>query len=100
MKASFLRASSILLSIFLTLGFIVVGCKKEIPPPQELTAKEKEFLSAPDVVTCELEKIKISKLDLPDGPMTTNFSTIWISITDISSNKPKSPSQIGHSRSY
>ena len=73
MKASFLKASFILLSVILTLGFIVGGCKKETPPPQELTAKEKQFLSAPDVTTCKLEKIKISKLHLPDGPMATNF---------------------------
>lgn len=73
MKASFLKPSSILLSVILVPSFVLTGCKKETPPPQELTAKEKQFLSAPDAVTCELEKIKISKLDLPDGPMTTNF---------------------------
>jgi hypothetical protein len=73
MKASFLKSSIILLSAILLLGFILTGCKKETPPPQKLTAKEKQFLSAPGAVTCELEKIKISKLDLPDGPMTTNF---------------------------
>jgi len=91
MKASFLKASLILFSVILLLGFIVVGCKKETPPPQEVatpatstqdqtttkeptsptapaqdrTAKEKEFLSSPDAVTCELEKTTISKLDLP-----------------------------------
>lgn len=74
MKASFLKTSFILLSVILTLGFVMVGCKKETPPPQgptaiapptqEQIAKEKEFLSAPDVVTCELEKTTISKLDL------------------------------------
>jgi hypothetical protein len=69
------------LPVFLILGFILTGCKKETPPPQEPAAaeeptspappaqdqlaKEKEFLSAPDVVTCELEKTTISKLDLP-----------------------------------
>ena len=75
MKASFLKPSSIPLYIFLLLGFVMGGCKKETPPPQEQTvtaqptqdqiAKEKEFLSSPDVVTCELEKTTISKLDLP-----------------------------------
>ena len=59
MKASNHKASFILLSVILTLGFILAGCKKETPPPQELTAKEKEFLSAPDAVTCELEKTTI-----------------------------------------
>ncbi len=67
MKALHLKAGCILLSVILTLGLLVVGCKKETPPPQELTAKEKEFLSAPDAVTCELEKIKISKIDIPKG---------------------------------
>ena len=81
MKASFLKASFILLPVFLTLGFVVVGCKKETPPPQEQAetalsaqeqlAKEKEFLSAPDVVTCELQKTTISKLDLPKNNMAS-----------------------------
>jgi hypothetical protein len=76
MKESYLKACFILL-----LGFVLTGCKKESPPPQEQTTtkkpatpalpsqdqivKEKEFLSAPDVVTCELEKTTISKLNLP-----------------------------------
>jgi len=73
MKASRLKASCILLSFILVLGFVLPGCKKETPPPQEpsatptstpdQTAKEKEFLSDPDVVTCELEKTTISQLD-------------------------------------
>ncbi|MGB2865171.1 MAG: hypothetical protein WBC05_17715 [Sedimentisphaerales bacterium] len=97
MKASFLKASFILLSVILTLGFVLTGCKKETPPPQEVAApatstqdqttikepdsptapaqdqlaKEKEFLSAPDVVTCELEKTTISKLDLPKNNMAS-----------------------------
>ncbi len=87
MKASHLKASFILLSVILLLGFILGGCKKETPPPQEPTtaeepsapappaqeqlAKEKEFLSAPDVVTCELEKTTISKLDLPQNHMAS-----------------------------
>lgn len=61
------------MSAILLLGFVLVGCKKETPPPQGLTAKEKQFLSAPNAVTCELEKIKISKLDLPQGPLASNF---------------------------
>ncbi len=73
MKALSLKASFILLFVTLVLGFVLTGCKKETPPPQELTAKEKQFLSAPDAVTCELEKIKISKLDLPKGPVASNF---------------------------
>ena len=75
MKASRLKACCILLSFILALGFVLPGCKKETPPPQEPSAtpastqeqaaKEKEFLSDPDVVTCELEKTTISKLDFP-----------------------------------
>ncbi|MHC4436751.1 MAG: hypothetical protein ACYS3S_05280, partial [Planctomycetota bacterium] len=75
MKASHLKTRLILLSVFLLLGFVIAGCKKETPPPQEPAApapptpeqiaKEKEFLSAPDVVTCELEKTTLSKLNLP-----------------------------------
>ncbi len=77
MKASRLKASCILLCLILVVGFVLLGCKKETPPPQEVdaaptstegqaaTAKEKEFLSDPDVVTCELEKSTIRQLDLP-----------------------------------
>jgi hypothetical protein len=87
MKESYLKASCILLSLILVLGFVLPGCKKETPPPKEPSAprtstqdqvakekklvsqdqpaKEKEFLSDPDVVTCELEKTTISKLDFP-----------------------------------
>jgi len=76
MKASRLKACCILLSLILALGFVLPGCKKETPPPeepsatptstsaQEQAAKEKEFLSDPDVVTCELEKTTVSKLDI------------------------------------
>ena len=71
MKAYFLKAGFILLLVILVIGFILIVHKKETPQPIELTAKEKEFLSAPDAVTCELEKIKISKLDLPKGPMAS-----------------------------
>jgi hypothetical protein len=73
MKAYYLKAGFILLLVILVIGFILMVHEKETPPPIELTAKEKEFLSVPGAMTCELEKIKISKLDLPDGPMTTNF---------------------------
>ena len=87
MKASYFKASSILLPVILLLGFVLTGCKKESPPPQEQTtakkpaapapsaedqiAKEKEFLSAPDVETCELEKTTISKLNLPPNNMVS-----------------------------
>ncbi|MHC4556599.1 MAG: hypothetical protein ACYTFW_13475 [Planctomycetota bacterium] len=79
MKASSLKASYILLFLILALGFVLPGCKKKTPPPQEPSAqpkltqeqaaKEKEFLSDPDVVTCELEKTTISKLDFPKNRM-------------------------------
>ena len=61
MKTSYLKASCILLPLVLALGFVLTGCKKETPPPQNLTTKEKEFLSAPDAVTCEFERIKIDR---------------------------------------
>jgi hypothetical protein len=54
------------LLFILGLGLILAGCKKETPPPQALTAKEKAFLSASGAVTCTLEKIKISKIRLSD----------------------------------
>jgi len=73
MKASHLKASFILLFVVLSLGFILIGYKKETPPPQELTAGEKEFLSAPDVVTCTLKEIKISKIDIPKGKASSIF---------------------------
>jgi hypothetical protein len=81
MKASYLKPSFILLFVILALGFVLTGCKKEIPPPQEPAAKappaqdqaekEKEFLSAPDAVTCKLEKTTVSKLDLPKNHMAS-----------------------------
>ena len=87
MKASFLKSSFIVLSVILLSGFVLIGCKKETPPPQEQAttkepfalappaqdklAKEKEFLSAPDVVICKLEKTTISKLDLPQNNMAS-----------------------------
>ena len=65
----------VLLICLITVVLVCHGCKKESPPSQEPNApaaatkvpdaKEKEFLSDPDVVTCELEKTTISKLDLP-----------------------------------
>ncbi len=74
MKTSCLKESFILLSLILTLGFVLAGCKQEAPPTegstkstQEQIAREKEFLSDPDLVSCELEKTTISKLDLPEN---------------------------------
>ena len=74
MKASRLKASCALLCLVLGLIFALAACKKEAPPPQEpsatptstqdQTAKEKEFPSDPDVVTCELEETTVSKVDL------------------------------------
>jgi hypothetical protein len=87
MKAAYLKASCIVLSLVLVLGFVLPGCKKETAPPEEPSApqkstqdrgakekelvfqdqpaKEKEFLSDPDVVTCQVEKTTISQLDFP-----------------------------------
>ena len=90
MKASCLKASCGLLFLLLGLGFFLSGCKKETPPAQEpnapatstpvqpetaepnappastkeAPAKEKEFLSGPEVATCELEKTTISALGI------------------------------------
>ena len=81
----------VLLICLIAVVLVCPGCKKETPPSQEPNApatstqdqaataepnapptatkdpvaKETEFLSDPDVVTCELEKTTISKLDLP-----------------------------------
>lgn len=38
MKASYLKASCILLPLVLTMGFVAGGCKKETPPPQKPAA--------------------------------------------------------------
>ena len=65
MKASHLKAGLILFFVVLSIGFILIGYKKETPPSYELTAKEKEFLSAPGAVTSRLEETKISKIDIP-----------------------------------
>lgn len=65
MKVYFLKAGFVLLLVILALGFILIGHKKEPSPSHVLTAKEKEFLSAPDAVACKLDKIKISKIDIP-----------------------------------
>jgi hypothetical protein len=62
MKATCLKASCILLSLILTLCFFPAGCKQESPPAE--TAREKEFLSDPNLLSCELEKTTISKLDV------------------------------------
>ena len=73
MKTSCVKTSRILLSLILAMGFVATGCKKETPPPQELTAKEKQFLSAPNATICKLEKIKISKMDIPKGNMASSI---------------------------
>jgi len=67
----------VLLICLIAVGLVCPGCKKESPPSQEPNApptatkvpvaKETEFLSYPDVVTCELEKTTISKLDFKRG---------------------------------
>jgi hypothetical protein len=59
------------LSLILTLCFVLAGCKKAAPTRrtstqsrQELAAREREFLSNPELVSCELEETTISKIDL------------------------------------
>ncbi len=71
MKASSLKTSRILLSLILTLCFVLSGCKRAAPTrrtatksAQEQAAREKEFLSDPNLVSCKLEETTISKLDL------------------------------------
>jgi len=75
MKASRPGASCIVLLAVLGLEFILPGCKKETPPAkpgapqvsaQEQAAREKEFLSDPDVVTCKLDEATLAKLDIPE----------------------------------
>ena len=75
MKASCQKASCIVLFAVAGLGFILSGCKKETPPPEEpavpatsmqdQAAKQKQFLWDPYVATCVLENTTISKLDIP-----------------------------------
>jgi hypothetical protein len=77
MNASRLKTLFTGLCLVLGLVFVLAGCKKETPPPQEPSAtsteeqaaKQKEFLSDPDVVTCKLEKTTISKLDFPKNQL-------------------------------
>jgi len=71
MKATCLKVNFILLSLIPTLCFVLAGCKRAAPTrrtatksAQEQAAREKEFLSDPDMVSCKLEKTTISKLDL------------------------------------
>ena len=97
MKASYLKAGFVLLYLVPALGFALGGCKKETPPQQEaaapppttkekatakepaekpspeqeISAREKQFLSDPDVVICELKQTTISKLDLPRNNMAS-----------------------------
>ena len=92
MKASYLKASFILLCFVIVPSCILTGCKKKHPLPQEPadsatstqdqtttkkptapepTVKEKKALSAPDTITCKLEKTTISKLDLPKNNMAS-----------------------------
>jgi hypothetical protein len=56
MKSLPLKAGCILLAIILLPAIVTAGDKE--------TSRQKDFLSDPDVVTCELKDITISKLDL------------------------------------
>ena len=87
MKTTHPHANRILLTLILGLGLALIGCKKETPPPQKTVAptatapdetvkeeekdQEKDFLSDPDVVTCELKQTKISELNLPKNNMAS-----------------------------
>jgi hypothetical protein len=81
MKTSYLKASFIILFVIPLLGFVLTGCKKETPPPQETAAttpptqeqipREKESLSDRNVLICKLEKTTISKLNLPQNHMAS-----------------------------
>ncbi|NIP28544.1 MAG: hypothetical protein GWN67_27845 [Phycisphaerae bacterium] len=73
MKTSCLKASCILLLLILTVGFFLPGCKKAAPTRrtsprsrQEQAAREKEFLSDPNLVSCKLEESTISEIDLAE----------------------------------
>lgn len=85
MKASHHKASYVLATLILTLVIAATGCKKETPtteqppttgqPSTPLTTaqdpadaeKEREFLSDPDAVTCELEKTTTDALDISEN---------------------------------
>jgi len=66
MKASRLKARCILLSVLIGLGFFLPGYRGVAPAASapDTAAKEKQFLSDPDVATCELEKTTISRLNI------------------------------------
>lgn len=67
MKASRLGVSGVLLSIVIGLGLFLPGYLNAASEAttSEPAAKEKAFLSDPDVATCELEKTTISSLGIP-----------------------------------
>ena len=83
MKATRPHSNCILLILILYLGLVLTGCKKETPPPKESSTlrtptpaevvkeKEKDFLSDPNVVICELKQTKISELNLPKNNMAS-----------------------------
>ncbi|MBN2315743.1 MAG: hypothetical protein JXM79_17575 [Sedimentisphaerales bacterium] len=85
MKRSYFIKSHLLWSLILVTGLALIGCKKETPPPEKVSVptastpdesvkekdKEKEFLSDPNVVICELEETTISKIDLPKHHMAS-----------------------------
>jgi hypothetical protein len=87
MKTSHFKTSCTLLCLILGLGLALTGCKKETPPPEKKSTptvsepnetakekkedKEKEFLSDPNVVVCELKQTKISELNLPKSNMAS-----------------------------
>lgn len=68
-----MKHAKLLLICLIAVGFFCPGCKKESSPPEEPNepavsskdedAKEKGFLSDPDVVTAKFENTTISKLD-------------------------------------
>ena len=73
MNTSFLKAGNVVLSVVIGLGVLLSGHANAAPGAStpDPAAKEKEFLSDPDVAVCELEETTISRLDLPRGHMVS-----------------------------
>ncbi|UCF17533.1 MAG: hypothetical protein JSW59_08730, partial [Phycisphaerales bacterium] len=68
MKTSRTMTSRAVLSVLIVLGFVLTGYAQTASEP---AAKEREFLSDPETIVCELEETTISELNLPRGHMAS-----------------------------
>ena len=73
MNTSFPKAGNVVLSVVIGLGVLLSGHANAAPGAStpDPAAKEKEFLSDPGTVVCELAETTISKLNLPRGHMAS-----------------------------